>query len=300
MKIRIIPDVHGHNNWKEHLPSISDDNKIIFMGDYVDSWGVPVPDQIRNLIEIICYKKMHKSNMILLLGNHDWSYLTRTSLGENVSGHSKEHHFEIKDLFLKNIDLFDLAYQDEDWVFSHAGFSIEAVENFEKKMNVKLSVETLNNMFHSFENLDTKFDECLDWNGRDLAGEDTTQFCLWIRPASLLLEPYFNKQIVGHTEICLNENLCIKDSENIVVFTDSATHDSFGDCFDTSEKNIKTISYKEWLINREKIHREIFEYIQNYHITSDSLLKDTIQELFGEKYAKNYHISFLRRMHGIS
>ena len=50
-----------------------------------------------------------------------------------------------------------------------------------------------------------EFGEKLDWDGIfSGSGDEKTQFCLWIRPHSLLEDAYYQKQIVGHTEYCFN------------------------------------------------------------------------------------------------
>ena len=53
MKIRIIPDVHGHDWWKNLVEDIEELNYCIFLGDYLDDWTTPTPEIISNLENII-------------------------------------------------------------------------------------------------------------------------------------------------------------------------------------------------------------------------------------------------------
>lgn len=69
----------------------------------------------------------------------------------------------------------------------------------------------MNTLWHKYNHSDEDsswydFDELLDWNGFfSGSGDEITQGPLWIRPESLLQDAYFQKQVVGHTEMCLYE-----------------------------------------------------------------------------------------------
>ena len=69
----IIPDVHGRRFWKDAVRG-HEEEKIIFLGDYVDPYGWEgiTPDvALEGLKEIIAFKKAHPGNVALLLGNQD-------------------------------------------------------------------------------------------------------------------------------------------------------------------------------------------------------------------------------------
>ena len=38
MRIRIIPDLHGSDWWKEEIKDIDELDHCVFLGDYVDDW----------------------------------------------------------------------------------------------------------------------------------------------------------------------------------------------------------------------------------------------------------------------
>ena len=69
MKTISIGDIHGRDIWKNVNPSKYD--KIIFVGDYVDSFTISNTTILNNLLDIIEFKKSFKNKVILLLGNHD-------------------------------------------------------------------------------------------------------------------------------------------------------------------------------------------------------------------------------------
>lgn len=57
MRIRIIPDLHGSDWWKEEIKDIDELDHCIFLGDYVDDWDAENEVIFKNLEEIISFKK---------------------------------------------------------------------------------------------------------------------------------------------------------------------------------------------------------------------------------------------------
>lgn len=70
------------------------------------------------------------------------------------------------------------------------------------------------------------FDEKLDWDGCfSGSGDEVSQFCLWVRPHSLLEDAAYPKQVVGHTEYCFwNKPEVLTKGENIAILMDSRDH----------------------------------------------------------------------------
>lgn len=123
-KVTIIPDVHGRSFWKKAVESITDEDTVIFLGDYVDPYfweGIPRLQAIENFKEIIEFKKLH-SNVILLFGNHDLHYLNKDYNGSRMDYPNWE---ELHSLYTSNKDLFTLCHilkqNDKYYMFSHAG-----------------------------------------------------------------------------------------------------------------------------------------------------------------------------------
>lgn len=116
-KYNIIGDIHGRTSWKE---LVQDDCTNIFVGDYFDPYeSTTFEDCMSNMNDIISYKEEHP-NTILLIGNHDMQYL----INENYSRKMIEHIDDIKQFFEENKDKFQIAYNIDDVIVSHAGISI--------------------------------------------------------------------------------------------------------------------------------------------------------------------------------
>ena len=73
MRYITIGDIHGRDDWQ--AINIRNYDKIIFIGDYVDSFEKSDFAILENLKKIISLKKRHPDKVVLLLGNHDVQYL---------------------------------------------------------------------------------------------------------------------------------------------------------------------------------------------------------------------------------
>ena len=60
MRITVIPDVHGTHHWEEAVKESAD--RIVFLGDYVDSSDSRQPDQMENLQAILDFRKSNPDN----------------------------------------------------------------------------------------------------------------------------------------------------------------------------------------------------------------------------------------------
>lgn len=152
----IIPDIHGRTFWKDVVDGCENED-IIFLGDYLDSYGwenISSDDAINNFLEIIKFKREHMNNVTLLLGNHDVHYLKGGFTAS--SRRMKYYYFDIREIFEKNEDLFQLVKQvqlgDKKFVFSHAGltskwlkenyiFGIEDAENIEEVVKYNYEID---------------------------------------------------------------------------------------------------------------------------------------------------------------
>ena len=132
----IIPDVHGRVFWKEVVKNSED--KIIFLGDYVDPYpgeNISLTGALDNLSEIIDYKKSNPSKVILLLGNHDFMYMD-SEHNKYSCRHDFENEPKITKLLMNNRDLFQMNYSIEIknklYIFSHAGILKPWIEKYKK------------------------------------------------------------------------------------------------------------------------------------------------------------------------
>ena len=130
----IIPDVHGRVFWKEVVKNSED--KIIFLGDYVDPYpgeNISLTGALDNLSEIIDYKKSNPSKVILLLGNHDFMYMDFEH-NRYSCRHDFENEPKITKILMDNRDLFQMNYSIEVknklYIFSHAGILEPWIEKY--------------------------------------------------------------------------------------------------------------------------------------------------------------------------
>ena len=193
MKILINPDIHGRVFWKYSIEHKDEFDKIIFLGDYLDAYS---PDLLLkeedNFKEIIQFKKDNPDKVILLLGNHDCHYINDKIY--EASRYNSFKHNSYQKLFLDNIDLFQLIYIYDKYLFSHAGV-------YQKWMDLnKLTLKDLLDC-----DLD-KLSKSLNWIDYFRGGFYDVGSCIWadIRDSGTekLLKGYYH--IFGHTQLKFN------------------------------------------------------------------------------------------------
>lgn len=150
MKVLAISDIHGRNTWEKlvNIALLRFFDKIVFMGDYVDSFHIKPVMILNNLKKIIECKKTHPDKIILLLGNHDAAYYYNYS---GISGFNYQLRYDYNELLVNNIDLFDIAWGCHDrlkkyTLFTHAGLSYPFWINYIKKEYSK-KTSLVNNQF---------------------------------------------------------------------------------------------------------------------------------------------------------
>jgi hypothetical protein len=112
---------------------------------------------IDNLKKIIQFKIDNSDKVILLLGNHELSYLFgRPYL---CSGYRAEIAFEIYDLINNNRDLFTVIYKYKNYIFSHAGITNKWVKRYIKDINaafraIKIKFKLKNKKYTLFDKIE--------------------------------------------------------------------------------------------------------------------------------------------------
>jgi len=245
MKTVIIGDVHGRSLWKLITNQEQDADRIIFIGDYFDSFDISGVEQIQNFKEIIEYKKTSGKEVIMLIGNHDHHYYPEVGY-TGTSGYQKGIAPSITQVIDENRQYLQMAYSFNKFLFTHAGVSPTFMDGeFGEEGWVKDNVvELLNDLFKykpkSFE-----------FNGVDASGDNTYQTPIWIRPRSLMsVNKKHNKglkkdyiQIVGHTQM---RRLDLEGSDK---FTGGRYY--FIDCQETSGEYL-VIQDKELIVGTIK------------------------------------------------
>ena len=208
-----IGDIHGLTIWEDIVKQHPDANNIVFIGDYFDSFNVDGLSQLHNAENIVRFKKESKSNVHLLIGNHDHHYWPGVKGRGLTSGYQPTmlHQFEF--FFKENENMFQMAVSIGNVLCSHAGVSNQFLKDvgywtydYKDESNV---VEFLNDLFKykpnefGFDSFDNRHYGLTNPNPY---GDDEGQSPIWIRPKSLqsankktdLKKMYV--QVVGHTQ----------------------------------------------------------------------------------------------------
>ena len=233
-KILTIGDLHGKDDWKKL--TIQSYDKVIFMGDYCDAYDVSDKEMVNNLLDIIEYKKSNPKNIILLWGNHEMNYHPKWGYKYyGSSGFRPQLENVLKDIFAKNIRLFQYAYQLSDdvrtYLWTHAGVSngwyhkVFKIEFDSRNAVIEDSMNLADRLNLLFEE---KYD-CMAQVGWERGGQYKYGSPLWADRSEFLstsipLRGYY--QIVGHNPVKDIKIHMVNDDSTIV----------FTDCLDTISK----------------------------------------------------------------
>lgn len=130
-RLTIIPDIHGRRFWNQPAWALAEDSEFtIFLGDYMDPYEdeeITPDDVISNFKDIIEFKSIWQWKAILLIGNHDYQYL------HNVAW--SRYNFDKYQRYITAVkDEFQIAFQYDNYLFTHAGvsklFLQEHLENY--------------------------------------------------------------------------------------------------------------------------------------------------------------------------
>jgi len=218
MKIISVGDLHGRDVDEDVRGLIDQCDKMIFMGDYVDSFE-RTDGQIRECLRnVMQFKRDYPEKVVLLWGNHDIQYLLGPK-NHGCSGYRSWMHTDLFAEFHCNKELFKLAYQHADWIWTHAGihdgwwlFSFkynQGLENIAAELNAAFISES-----------PPLFDVGHRRGGyKDVGGP------LWCDRSELMSAPLKGyNQIVGHTKREFIETY--NKNNNQVIFVDVLENDS--------------------------------------------------------------------------
>lgn len=199
MKTIIIGDTHGRSTWKDIVAQEQAD-RVIFIGDYFDSFDIESAEQQYNFKEIIEFKENTECEVILLIGNHDFHYYPG---GETYSGYQRGAAPAIRQLLEENKHHLQMCYQLDNILFTHAGIGHNWLTH-QNKYEPGVDSGTIADFVNAiWEHQPNRFMFC----GIDQYGNTKTQTPIWIRPQALLAgnkdtflkEEYI--QVVGHTQV---------------------------------------------------------------------------------------------------
>lgn len=207
MKTIIVGDIHGRSIWKL-IYEMEKPDRLIFIGDYFDSFDIKGADQLSNFQDIIAFKESGKCEVIMLIGNHDHHYFPEVG-DTGTSGYQHLLAPSIQYVVDQSRNHLKMAYQMDEFLFTHAGVSSVFMDQVFGKGDWKvenLAID-LNEMF-KYKPKTFVFGEYALMNKMsylDPYGDSEDQSPIWIRPKSLMRA---NKntlrkqiiQVVGHTE----------------------------------------------------------------------------------------------------
>jgi len=232
-RILVIPDVHGKDNWKDsvNLALKENDTHIIFLGDYVDHFTIDSYHILKNLKNIINFKKLYPTRITLLIGNHDYAYVFGKIA---TSGFNYMMWVDYRQLINDNWNLFNMAWgfqgKDKYTLLTHAGLTNTFYEEIVNEINdpetvmhniLVLKADKLWKDLPLHELLNYFADQVsLMWHiGLRRRGTSLSGSILWADKYELLIDRFKGiNQIVGHTPgNCIEEKVIDDDR---IIFTD--------------------------------------------------------------------------------
>ena len=195
MKTIFLGDTHGRSLWKDIIAKETPD-RVVFIGDYFDSFDIGSAEQQFNFKEIIAFKESAQYEVIMLIGNHDYHYYPG---GETYSGYQHGAAPIIRQLLEDNKHHLQMCYQLDNILCSHAGIGHNWLVEQEKYESGSIA-DFVNDIWNYKPNR-------FMFYGFDPYGDNKTQTPIWIRPKSLLAgnkETFLKKdyiQIAGHTQV---------------------------------------------------------------------------------------------------
>ena len=215
MKHLIIGDLHGKDCWK--AVDIKAYDKIVFLGDYVDHWTISDQRIYENLQDVIKLKKKHPKNVELLLGNHDVQYLYYPHF--LCSGFRPGMQRPLTYLFNTHKDIFKVAYQRDNYMFTHAGVTnswYAEFVNLPLLQQIKDKRDTIADLINKVEQTGQRW---LLHKAGSIRGGDGHGGVTWADRKEMIadmLNGYY--QVVGHTVVPQVEVVSFNDKS--VTFID--------------------------------------------------------------------------------
>jgi len=207
-KTIVLGDTHGRSVWKL-IVEMEKPDRVIFIGDYFDSFDIKGVDQLSNFQDIIAFKESGQCEVIMLIGNHDHHYFPE--IGDTgTSGYQHLLAPSIQYVIDQNRQHLQMAYQMDEFLFTHAGVSSDFMDSVFGKGDWKVEtiVDDLNEMF---KHKPKTFEFGMAISAKqiysmDPSGDNVEQSPIWIRPRSLMNANYNTLrkqvvQIVGHTQV---------------------------------------------------------------------------------------------------
>jgi predicted MPP superfamily phosphohydrolase len=198
MRHIVIGDIHGRDNWQEI--NVKNYDKVVFIGDYVDSHTLSDFAILENFKKIISLKKRHPDKVVLLLGNHDVHYLHYPA--HQCSGFRESMQKGLTYLFNKDRDLFQMAYQHDKYIFTHAGITNAWYDEFLRLPVLEDLKDEANTIAYLINKVETTTQRYLLYATSIYRGGYSNGSFLWADYKETSIDMLNNyHQIVGHTQV---------------------------------------------------------------------------------------------------
>jgi len=197
-------------------------DKIIFVGDYFDSFVIGNLEMKTVFADIIRLKRAFMDKIVLLIGNHDLHYIDSK---HRCSGFRPEMYYDFNDTLRENRDLFKAAHQEGTFLWTHAGLT-DSMWNLHCMPRLTQAKKE-----GVYDPTELKYDEALQflyemqfmpifWAGRGRGGYSSVPGIFWADKRELIKDPLKGiNQIVGHTPVNSVETHLTEDG-NAVYFID--------------------------------------------------------------------------------
>lgn len=230
LNVLIVPDIHSKKYILDKFLSIIEQNnklcfdKVIFLGDYIDGFVETDVDMIYCLESVIKLKQKYMNDVILLLANHEFSYL-----GNICSGHRYHIENKITKLLIDNKQLFQICYAINNCIFSHAGITKSWLSTFNEGSLGKFTQKPWDNNCEIQRMVACINNSLLDLSipgfyrsGGNYQGMGS---CIWADKRELLMDYLdYCDQVVGHTpvpKVEIYKKSRNKNNNSTLVFTDT-------------------------------------------------------------------------------
>ena len=121
MHVLIIPDIHNQTDNADYWLTTQQYDRVVFLGDYFDCFGDDVSDVRRTAVWL--RNRIQSSDDVFLLGNHDAAYMFPECEELYCPGFTKAKSRGIREVLgAHHWERFRLAFEEQGWLFSHAGF----------------------------------------------------------------------------------------------------------------------------------------------------------------------------------
>lgn len=204
MLYNIIGDIHGRDAWRQ---LVREDAVNIFLGDYFDPYDSDEDkageEELANLQAIIQFKLQHPET-ILLLGNHEYHYLS----DERYSRYNDSLAERFAECIRQHWHLFQAAYAiGKRILVSHAGVTQPwcCLAGIEEGLSTHDLMQAINNRMNDAAT--RSFFGLGSFEPWDRYGLSPTASPLWVRPMSLMQHGRLTNdegkeilQVVGHTQ----------------------------------------------------------------------------------------------------